>query len=187
MQRSSVFSGANLLVGLRRLGKRQLFGERDDAVQLRPVLFEPSEIHLREVRGRHVLTLDEWRKRCDWQEGEIVERGPRRGRSRRNLERDVDLCAGRCPRLWLVARKVRAERDRRLRIERNIDRAKLLVGVEVAVHACECLFLFGIGEIDAEEFLAALEDVLADSLFLSGRLRQRRQRQTAGDRSGHSS
>ena len=91
--------------------------------------------------------------------------------------------AGRCPRLWLVARKVRAERDRRFRIERNIDRAKLLVGVEVAVHARECLFLFGIGEIDAEEFLAALEDVLADSLFLSGRLRQRRQRQTAGDRS----
>ena len=64
--------------------------------------------------------------------------------------------------------------------------AKLLVGVEVAVHAREGLFLFGISEIDAEEFLSALEDVLADSLFLSGRLRQRRQRQASGDRSGDS-
>ena len=51
----------------------------------------------------------------------------------------------------------------------------------------ERLFFFGIREVDAEDLLAALEHVLADApgLLLCGRLRQRRQGQTAGNRGRH--
>ena len=183
MQRSLVLARADLLVGLRRLGERQLLGERDDAVELRSVLLQPIEIHLREVGGGDLSTLDEWSQRGDREECEIVERGSRRGG---RLEGHFDLRARRRARLGLPAREVRTEGDGRLRVERNVDRAQLLEGVEVAVDAAERLRLFGIGEVDAEDLLAALQRVLADALGLLLRLlRQRRQSQAASDGGRH--
>ncbi len=100
MQRPFVFAGADLLVGLCRLRERELFGDRDDAVQLRPELLQPIEIHLRQVGRGDLATLDEWRQRGDREKCEIVERGSRARPDACSV--DFDLRAGRRARLWLL-------------------------------------------------------------------------------------
>jgi hypothetical protein len=82
-------------------------------------------------------------------------------RSRR-LERHPDFGAWRRAWLGLLSGKVRAERDRRLGIERNLDRAKLLERLQVAVHTSERRFLVGLGKVDSEDLLSAVERVLGD-------------------------
>ena len=81
---------------------------------------------------------------------------------------------GVAPGFGFLPGKVRPERDRRLGVERHVDLAQLLVGLEIAVDAGERLLLLGVGEVDAEDLLAAVERVLADAARLLRRLLRKR-------------
>ena len=172
MQRPPVFAGFDFLVGLCRLREGQLFGDRHHAIELRPELLQAVQVHPGQVRRRDLAALNEWRQRGDRKEGEIVERGVPRSRG---LQRDLDLCSRSGPRLWPLPREIRPKRHRRLGVERNVDGAKLIEGVEIAIDGRECLLFLGVREVDAEDLLAALQHLLVDSArLLRRRLRKRR-------------
>ena len=138
-------------------------------VQSRAVLFQALEVHLRQVGGRHVTTLNERREGRHRQEGKIVQRCRPRGR---RLQPDVDFCARCRARFRFLARQVRPERDRRLGIERNVHAAQPFVRVEIPVDAVERLFFLLLGEINAEDLLRAVQRLLAETRSLLPLLRK---------------
>ena len=184
MERSLVTPRADFLVGLRGLRQRQILGERHHAIQFRPVLLQPLEVHLRQIGGRHITTLDQWRQGRHGKEGELVESRMTRGR---RMQRHFDFCA-RCG-AWFgrLARQIRPERHCRLDIERNVDLSQRLEGLEIPVHAAQGLLLVGIREVHAEHFLGGVEHLFRDSLLLLllRLLGQCRHRQPSGNRGRH--
>ena len=61
MQWAVVLASPDVGIRLRGLVQRQRFRKRDDAQQLRPVLFQTFQVHLGERHGSDLLGLDEWR------------------------------------------------------------------------------------------------------------------------------
>ena len=113
---------------------------------------------MREIGRRHVAPLEERCERRNRQERQVVER--RRAR-RRRLSVTLILAPGVAPGFGFLpgryGRKVIAGS-----VSSGMSMlAKLLEGVEIAVDASERLLLFGVGEVDAEDLLAAVERLLS--------------------------
>ena len=123
VKRPSVSAGADLAIGLRRLRQREILGQRDDAVQLRPVLLQPIEVHLRQ-------SVDETSRRWSSGASAVTGRKARSSIERPDApaagERRPSLRAGCGAGLRLLARKIGTEGDGRLGIERDVELAKLL-------------------------------------------------------------
>jgi hypothetical protein len=159
VQRSFVTAAPDVAVGLRSLLQREILRERHNAVQAWSVLFQPGEVHPRQVRRRHLPRPDEWRQRGNGEECKLVERS---GTGRRRLQRHFDLRTRRGATLRFPACGVWTERDCRLRVERDVQLTEAFEVVEILVHATCRLLFFGFSEIDAEDLFRAVERRLVD-------------------------
>ena len=73
MQRSAIFAGLDLAVGVGRLLDRQIFRERDVEVERRLIALEPIEVHPRQLAGRHETALDQGGQLRDRPERDLLE------------------------------------------------------------------------------------------------------------------
>ncbi len=91
VQWSAIVPGLDFLVGARGLRERELFGERDDAVQRIAVPLQAGEIHPGEIGRAHLPAFDQRREHGDRLEREILE-----VRRDRHVRRTSDRSASRC-------------------------------------------------------------------------------------------
>ncbi len=155
MERAAVLAGANLLVGSGRLLQRQIFGQRDDAMQLLAVSLQAAEIHLGQVGRRHPARFDQRRQRGHRLERQILER---RGRAN-HRPGDGQFGVSRALALRLFAGQRRAKGDGRFGIERHIQLAQFFISLEISTGAADSHFILGIGEMQSLDFLGTAQRV----------------------------
>ena len=144
-------------LGLCGLFQRQIFGQRDHAEQLRPVLFQPRQIHLRQFDGRDLFRADQF--------GELRDGANARSSTELNFGGSTLLSFDlRLRGVEFFAWRRGVKSDRRLGVERHVDLAQCFVTVEVAVDAWQGHRLLRVGQFDSDQLLGRAKRLLRDFL-----------------------
>jgi hypothetical protein len=160
VQRTAVCAARDLLVGAARLLERQLLRQRDHTLEFGPVLFQPVDVHAREIEGGHSTRLQQPRQSRDRPEGELLQVG-----------RDaVDFRRASAPHpshdLGGLTRRDGLEVERRGHTVGYLHLTDRLEAAQVLVQALQHELALLVGELESRNRLRLIEHLLRNARLL---------------------